>query len=88
MLSIHDVFEGDQVRSEYVSAVKQYAEMYCHHFQWVIIERNGTTREGIRYQIADHFIDWYIPTDKLGIEAFVEDNKLKRVLLSHLRTVS
>jgi len=85
MLSIQDIFEGDQVHSKYVSAVKQYAENYCHHFQWVIVERNGVKREGIRYQIADHYIDWYIPTDKLSIEAFVEDNKLKRVLLSHLR---
>ena len=85
MLSLQDVFDEDQVRSDYVSKVKLYAEQHCHHFQWVIETANNQTREGIRYFFGESYIDWYIPSEDKGIEAFVEDSKLKRVILSSLR---
>ncbi len=70
MLSLQDIFDEDQVRSDYVSKVKLYGEKHCDHFEWVIATVDNQTREGIRYYFGQSYVDWYIPSDNKGIECF------------------
>ena len=84
MLSLQDIFDGDQVRSDYVSKVKLFGERYCDRFEWISVNVGNQPREGIRYYFGDRFFDWYIPSDNKGIEAFVGDSKLKQSILSFL----
>ena len=84
MLTVQDIFDEDQVRSDYVSQVKLYGERYSDRFEWVIVTVDNQTREGIRYHFGDRFLDWYIPSNNKGIEAFVGDSKLKQSILSFL----
>ena len=84
MLRSQDVFDEDQVRSDYVSKVKLYGEKHCDHFEWVIATVDNQTREGIRYYFGQSYVDWYIPNDNKGIEAYVVGSKLKHSILKYL----
>ena len=84
MLSLQEIFDEDQVRSDYVSKVKLYGEKHCDHFEWVIVTVANQAREGIRYHFDDQYVDWYIPSGDKDIEAFVVGSKLKQSILKYL----
>lgn len=81
MLTHNDIFDGDYVRPEYITQIKNLAERHNSSFQWTYNEIGSDVREGIKYQFPEGYVIWFIPSDGKPQNVFVSTIKLKQRLL-------
>ena len=62
MLSIDDIFYGNEIRPIYIQQVKQLLDRENLRFEWRYFVEYGSDREGIRYDFEDGYVDWLIPS--------------------------
>ena len=62
MLSIDDIFDGNEIRQDYIPQVKLLLERENLRFEWRYFVEYGSDREGIRYDFEDGYVDWLIPS--------------------------
>ena len=62
MLSIDDIFDGNEIRQDYIPQVKLLLERENLSFEWQFFTEYQSDREGIRYHFEDGYIDWLIPS--------------------------
>ncbi len=67
MLSIDDIFDGNEIRQDYIPQVKLLLERENLRFEWQFFTEYQSDREGIRYDFEDGYVDWLIPS-KVGDE--------------------
>lgn len=62
MLSIDDIFDGNEIRQDYIPQVKLLLERENLSFEWQFFTEYQPLREGIRYHFEDGYVDWLIPS--------------------------
>ncbi len=62
MLSIDDIFDGNEIRQDYIPQVKLLLERENLSFEWQSFTEYQPLREGIRYHFEDGYVDWLIPS--------------------------
>lgn len=86
MLSIDDIFEGNEIRPIYIQQVKQLLDRENTRFEWQFFTEYQTDREGIRYHFEDGYVDWLIPSKIDNQKLYASGQAMQAQIVQWLNT--
>ena len=86
MLSIDDIFDGNEIRPIYIQQVKQLLDRENLRFEWQFFTEYQTDREGIRYHFEDGYVDWLIPSKIDNQKLYASGQAMQAQIVQWLNT--